>query len=89
MSAPSQVKLIFVDGPLEGQTRFVSIEDLTRNRIYRVLVPNKFTAQTSSDTRANEVRVTATQVDYIHFSVPSSYGTERFIMCQQNAGLGN
>jgi len=90
MSRSPQIKLIFVDGPLEGQTRFINKDDLLSARTYRVYVPNTTLAmQKNFDLGPNESRVVCAQVDYIPFNIPSSYGTERYIMCQQGMGLGN
>lgn len=86
---PDRIKLIFVDGPLEGQTKFVDKEELA-TRTYRAYIPQTMRSmQKNFDLHENEVRAVCTQVDYIPFNIPSSYGTERFIMCQQTAGLGN
>jgi len=90
MNSDKMAKLIFIDGPLEGQTKFVHRDEIIGSRTYRAYVPRStYDMQKNFDLKENEVRVVCTQVDYIPFTVPSSYGTERFIMCQQNAGLGN
>lgn len=83
------VKLIFIDGPLEGTTKFVSKEELLNTRTYKVYVPITSTAVKNYDMKETEARIVCTEAIYIAFNMPPSYGMERYVMSQQNAGLGN
>lgn len=88
MAQSTYVQLHFIDGPLQGTIKAVLKEEILSNRYYRHYAPVPFAIEQKSLHDTQEVLVKCRIADYLPFSLPPSYGTERFAMCLENAGLG-
>lgn len=87
MTKSDLVECYFLDGPQRGTTKWLNRADMQRSRTYVTYDPVQYEPPVEFSLDRKTCKVPCYRTEYCFFPIPSSYGSDRFVMLQQ-PGLG-